>query len=282
MLVLGSLIGIIVVIVAFRFESRDTGLRNIAEIEAITQLPSLAIVPRTERSAKQNERHATPRRNFAVLSSPRSQFAESLRSLRTSLLLSSTGKPPKYILFTSSTASQGKTTIAGNMACALAQGDTRVLLIDGDLRRPSVHSRIGLSTVLAGTTPFEQSLQHVPEAPNLDILASGPVPPFPAELLSSEAMRRLLLQAGERYDFVVLDSPPILSVADGVILARSADAVLLVVRQGKSSTRAVRRARDLLLRAGIPVTGIVVNAVDHSSPEYQSDYSKSSTKTLEL
>jgi succinoglycan biosynthesis transport protein ExoP len=281
MLVIGGLIGI-VIIVAFLLESLGTGRRSIAEIEAVTQLPSLAIVPRTARSsAEQNERHTTAQRNIAVLTSPQSQFEESLRSLHTSLLLSATGKPPKYILFTSSTASEGKTTIASNMACVLAQGDTRVLLIDSDLRRPNVHpsfglsGRIGLSTVLTGGTTFEQSLQHPPEAPNLDILASGPVPPFPAELLSSEAMQRLLQQAAELYDYVVIDSPPILSVTDGVILARNADAVALVVRQGKSSKHVVRRARDLLIRAGAPITGIVLNAVDLNSPEYQGYYGQS-------
>jgi polysaccharide biosynthesis transport protein len=279
MLVIGSLIGIIVIIVAFLLKSLDIGLRSIAEIEAITQLPPLAIVPRIERSsADQNKRFTTVQRNIAVLASPKSQFAESLRPLRTSLLLSTTGKPPKYILFISSTPSEGKTTIASNVACMLSQGGTRVLLIDGDLRRPNLHprfglsGRIGLSTLLTGGSTFEQSLQHTPDAPNLDILASGPVPPFPAELLSSEAMQRLLLQAGDLYDYIVIDSPPILSVPDGVILARSADAVALVVRQGKSSKQVVRRARDLLLRAGAPITGIVLNAVDLNSPEYQRHY----------
>jgi polysaccharide biosynthesis transport protein len=276
MLVIGSLIGIIVIIVAFLLENRDTRLRSIAEIEAITLLPPLAIVPRIERSsADQNKRFTTAQRNLAVLTSPSSQFAKSLRSLRTSLLLSTTGKPPKYILFTSSTPSEGKTTIASNVACMLAQGDNRVLLIDGDLRRPNLHphfglsGRIGLSTLLTGGSAFEQSLQHTPDAPNLDILASGPVPAFPAELLSSEAMQRLLQKAGDLYDYIVIDSPPILSVPDGVILAHNADVVALVVRQGKSSEQVVRRARDLLLRAGAPITGIVLNAVDLNSPEYQ-------------
>jgi polysaccharide biosynthesis transport protein len=279
MLVVSLLIGIII---AFLLESLDTGLRSIAEIEAITQLPSLAIVPKTKRiGAEQSERFSTAQRNIAVLTSPKSQFAESLRSLRTSLLLSTTGRPPKFILFTSSTPSEGKTTIASNMACVLAQGDTHVLLIDGDLRRPNVHPRfglsgkIGLSTLLTGGTSFEESLQRIPEAPNLDIIASGPVPPFPAELLSSEAMQSLLRKCGDLYDYVVIDSPPILSVTDGVILARSADAVALVVRQGTSSKHVVRRARDLLIRAGAPITGIVLNAVDLNSPEYQGYYGQS-------
>jgi len=267
------------IILAFLLESLDTGLRSIAEIEAATQLPSLAIIPRTKRSAAdQNPSLSTAQKNILALTSPKSQFTEALRSLRTSLLLSTTGKPPKFILFTSSTPSEGKTTIATNMACVLAQGDTRVLLIDADLRRPNVHPRfglsgkVGLSTLLTGGSGFEETLQCVPEVPNLDILGSGPVPPFPAELLSSETMRALLQQAGKLYDYVVIDSPPILSVTDGVVLARYVDAVALVVRQGTSRKHVVRRARDVLVRAGAPITGIVLNAVDLNSPEYQGYY----------
>ncbi|HWZ52944.1 MAG TPA: polysaccharide biosynthesis tyrosine autokinase [Granulicella sp.] len=279
MLVVGLLIGIVI---SFLLESLDTGLRSISEIESISQLPSLAVVPKTKRtSAEQNPKFTTAQRNIAVLTSPKSQFAESLRSLRTSLLLSTTGRPPKFILFTSSTPSEGKTTIASNMACVLAQGDNRVLLIDADLRRPNVHPRfglsakIGLSTLLTGGTTFTQSVQQIPESPNLDILASGPVPPFPAELLSSEAMKALLAECAQLYDYVVIDSPPILSVTDGVILARQCDAVALVVRQGTASKHIVRRARDLLIRAGAPITGIVLNAVDLNSPEYQGYYGQS-------
>jgi capsular exopolysaccharide synthesis family protein len=272
------------IVLAFLLESLDTGLRSIIEIEAITQLPSLAIIPKTRRTdlrTDPNDGLSPSERNILVLTSPKSQFAESLRSLRTSLLLSSTGKPPQIILITSSTPAEGKTTVASNLACVLAQGDTRVLLIDGDLRRPNIHlrfglsGRFGLSTLLTGGTTFEQSLQHLPQAPALDIIASGPVPPFPAELLSSDAMRTLLAKCAELYDYIVLDSPPVISVTDGVILARNADAVVLVVRQGKSSKHVVRRARDLLLRAGASITGVALNSVDLSSPEYQGYYRQS-------
>jgi succinoglycan biosynthesis transport protein ExoP len=198
--------------------------------------------------------------------------------LRTSLLLSRTGHPPKYILLTSATPSEGKTTVATNLAGILAQRDTRVLLIDADLRRPNVHHRfglngkIGLTTVLTGSTPLEGAVQSVREIPNLFILPSGPVPPFPTEMLSSDAMLEILKRCGELYDYVVVDSPPILSVTDGVILARHADSVVLVVRHGKSSKHIVRRARDLILRSGSSITGIVLNAVDLSSPEYYGYY----------
>jgi polysaccharide biosynthesis transport protein len=275
--VIFSLLGGIVV--AFLMESLDTGMRSIAEIESITELPSLAIVPRGRRtSAEQASTLTTAQRNIGVLTQPKSQFTEAFRSLRTSLLLSTTGHPPKIIVLTSATPSEGKTTAASNLAAILAQRDTRVLLIDGDLRRPNIHHRfgmngkIGLTTVLTGATTLEETVQVVPEIPNLDILPSGPIPPFPAEMLSSDAMAALLKRCGDLYSYVVIDSPPILSVTDGVILSRQADAVVLVVRHGKSSKHVVRRARDLLLRSGAPITGIVLNAVDLNSPEYYGYY----------
>jgi len=267
------------IVVAFLMESLDTGLRSIAEIESITELPSLAIIPRARRtSADQAGTLTTAQRNIGILTQPKSQFAESFRSLRTSLLLSTAGHPPKFIVLTSATPSEGKTTAASNLAAILAQRDTRVLLIDGDLRRPNIHHRfglngkIGLTTVLTGATKLEETVQRVPEIPNLDILPSGPVPPFPTEMLSSGAMDAILRRCGEIYDYVVIDSPPILSVTDGVILGRQADAVVLVVRHGKSSKHVVRRARDILLRSGAGITGIVLNAVDLNSPEYYGYY----------
>ena len=240
------------VVLAFLLESLDTGLRTIAEIESITELPSLAIIPRARRSSADEAANlSTAQRNISVLTQPKSQFAEAFRSLRTSLLLSTAGHPPKFILFTSATPSEGKTTTASNLACILAQGDSRVLLIDADLRRPNIHHRfglngkVGLTTVLTGTTRLEDAVQRIPEVPNLDILPSGPVPPFPTEMLSSEVMNQLLARCGELYTHVIIDSPPILSVTDGVILARDVDAVVLVVRHGKSSKHVVCRARDL-------------------------------------
>lgn len=275
-LIFGLLGGIII---AFIMDSLDTGMRSVAEIESITELPSLAVIPKSRRvSSEQASMLTTSQKNINVLAESKSQFAEAFRSLRTSLLLSTTSHPPKYILLTSATPSEGKTTLSTNLACILAQGDVRVLLIDADLRRPSVHHRfgmsgkVGLTTVLTGATPLEKATQNVAEVPNLDVLPTGPMPPFPTEMLSSDAMDLLLKQCGEIYTHIIIDTPPILSVTDGVILARHADAVVLVVRHGKSSKHVVRRARDLLLRSGAPITGIVLNAVDLNAPEYYGYY----------
>ncbi len=275
-LVLGLIAG---VLLAFLLESLDTGLRSIAEIESVTELPSLAIVPRAKRATPdQLAAMSTVERNVNVLTQPKSQFTEAFRSLRTALMLSTVGHEPKLILFTSATPSEGKTTAASNLAVILAQRGTRVLLVDADLRRPNVHHRfglngkLGLSTVLSGQTNLEESVQSVKEVPGLDVLASGPVPPFPTEMLSSATMAELLQYASGIYTHIVLDSPPVLSVTDGVLLSRQVDAVVLVVRHGQSSKHVVRRARDLLVRSGAPLAGIVLNAVDLNAPEYYGYY----------
>lgn len=267
------------IVIAFLLESLDTGLRSIAEVEAITELPALAIIPRSRRPASEMPSGMSVAQvNLGVLTMPKSQFAEAFRSLRTSILLATVPHPPRFVLFTSATPSEGKTTCATNLACILAQRETKVLLIDADLRRPSIHHRfglngkIGLSTVLTGASSLEEAAQQVADVPNLDILPSGPVPPFPTEMLSSEGMQQLLEKAATKYTHIVIDSPPILSVTDGVILGRQADATVLIIRHGKTSKHVVRRARDLLIRSGIHVTGFVLNAVDINSPEYYGYY----------
>ena len=278
MLVINTVVlGILGIIVAFIVDSLDTGIQSVAELETLTGLPSLTLIPRSRRVVEPGGM-SLAQRNIGVLSGPKSQFAEAFRALRTSLLLSTPGGEPRTILLTSSTPSEGKTTAAANLATVLAQRDVRVLLVDADLRRPAVHHRfgingkIGLTSVLSGAVPFDQAVQHIPEIPNLDVLVSGPVPPFPAEMLGSASMVALLEEARSKYTHIVLDSPPLLSVADSIVLAQHADAVLLVVRYGKSSKSAVRRGRELLVRAGVRTVGIALNAVETNSPEYYAYY----------
>jgi capsular exopolysaccharide synthesis family protein len=280
MLIVNSVVMLVVgIVLAFIIDSLDTGLRTVAEIESVSNLPSLALIPRARRITTDSGGNASiTMRNLGILASPKSQFAEAFRALRTSLLLSIAGGEPRCILLSSATPAEGKTTVAINLACVLAQRNVRVLLIDADLRRPTVHHRfglngkVGLTSVLTGNLTLEDAVQRVPEMPMLDILVSGPVPPFPTEMLGSQTMHDLLVKCRGIYTHVVLDSPPLLSVTDSVVLAREADAVVMIVRHGKSSKHALRRGRDLLLRSGSRVTGIVLNAVDLSSPEYYAYY----------
>jgi capsular exopolysaccharide synthesis family protein len=207
-------------------------------------------------------------------SRPLSQMAESYRALRTSLLLTSVGAPPKTILITSALPREGKTTTSINTAIVLAQKGTRVLLIDADLRRPSIHKalgigpRVGLSNVLTGGATLTQATVRSSILPNLYILPAGTPPPNPAELLASARMFDLLDEVREQYDHIVVDTPPTLSVTDAVVLSTRADAVVLVIRSAQTTKPALRRARDILAQVNARVAGVLMNAVNLDSPDY--------------
>jgi capsular exopolysaccharide synthesis family protein len=207
-------------------------------------------------------------------SRPQSQMAESYRALRTSLLLTSLGAPPKVILVTSALPQEGKTTTSLNCGIVLAQKGSRVLLIDADLRRPSIHKalgmgpRTGLSNVLTGGATVQQATVRSTVLPTLFVLPAGTPPPNPAELLASANMGDILTQLREQYDHIVIDTPPALSVTDAVIMSTRADAVVLVIRSGQTTKQALRRARDILARVNAKVAGVLLNAADLTSPDY--------------
>jgi capsular exopolysaccharide synthesis family protein len=201
-------------------------------------------------------------------------MSESYRALRTSLLLSNLGSPPKVIMVTSALPQEGKSTTSTNTAIVLAQKGVRVLLIDADLRRPSIHKilgmgpRSGLSNVLTGSTTLEKTITQTSILPNLFILPAGTPPPNPAELLASSNMRDMLTELRDQFDHIVVDTPPSLSVTDAVVLSQRADAVVLVIRSGQTTKQSLRRARDLLAQVNAKVVGVLLNAVDLSSPDY--------------
>jgi succinoglycan biosynthesis transport protein ExoP len=205
---------------------------------------------------------------------PQSQMAESYRALRTSLLLSNLGAPPKVIMVTSARPQEGKTTTSINTAIVLAQKGVRVLLVDADLRRPSVHKtlgmgpRSGLSNVLTGSATLQQTITESTILPNLFILPAGMPPPNPAELLASSNMRDLIAELRGMYDHIVIDTPPTLSVTDAVVLSPRADASILVIRSGQTTKQALRRSRDILTQVNAHVAGVLLNAVDLTSPDY--------------
>ena len=273
---------------AFLIEGLDNTVRTTEQAQMISGLPSLGMIPFNSKSASEGP---NPKRlviaaskeavELVTLDRPQSQIAESYRALRTSLLLSNLGAPPKVIMVTSALPQEGKTTTSINCAVVLAQKGARVLLIDADLRRPSIHKKLGLdpdtglSNVLTGSAPLELAIAQKVirrQAPlpdlYLSVLASGTPPPNPAELLASADMRDLLVELRQQYDHIVIDTPPSLSVTDAVVLSPRADAVVLVIRSGQTTKQALRRSRDILIQVNAKVVGVLLNAVDLSSPDY--------------
>jgi exopolysaccharide transport family protein len=270
---------------AFLLDGMDNTVRTPEQAQAISALPSLGMIPlgsrsRTELGSRQKLALASSKEAVELVtqSRPRSQMAESYRALRTSLLLTFAGGPPKVILITSALPEEGKTTTSVNSAIVLAQKGTRVLLVDADLRRPSIHKtlgmgpRIGLSNLLTGNATLQQAIVPSSILPDLDILPAGTPPPNPAELLASSKMRNVLEELRQQYDHVVIDTPPTLSVTDAVVMSTSADAVVLVIRSGHTTKPALRRAREILTQVNARVCGVLVNAVDLNSPEYYYHY----------
>jgi len=266
---------------AFLLEGMDNTVRTPEQAQEISGLPSLGMIPlgsknNSEAGSKQGLIVASSKEAVELItqSRPQSQMAESYRALRTSLLLTSLGAPPKTILITSALPREGKSTTSINTAIVLAQKGVRVLLIDADLRRPSVHKtlglgpRIGLSNVLTGGASLQQATLRSPLLPNLYVLPAGTPPPNPAELMASSQMVEMLALLRDQYDHIVVDTPPTLSVTDAVVLSPRADAVVLVIRSSQTTKPALRRARDILAQVNARVAGVLLNAVNLYSPDY--------------
>jgi len=286
---------------ALVLEYLDDTIRTTEEVENYLQLPALAAIPTMDSMPKRklllvggtsNEDDSNSGQSPLLISADtRSSLAEAYRHLRTSILLSTAGRAPKSLLITSSLPSEGKTTTATNTAISLAQTGARVLIIDADMRRPRLHTVFnvdngaGLSSLLAS----ELSDQDISDAVKQDektklfLLTSGPIPPNPAELIGSSQMVALLSLLQSKFTHVVLDSPPIASFTDGVLIASMVDGVILVVHAGKSSRQVVRRSRQLLQEIGAKVFGVVLNNVNLNTKDnyyyYQSYYHRSNYNT---
>jgi capsular exopolysaccharide synthesis family protein len=279
---------------ALFLEYLDDTIRTTEEIETYLGLPALAAIPRIDSLPKRKlllvganedgETAANPTSELLIHNDSRSSLAEAYRQLRTSILLSTAGHAPKSLLITSSLPSEGKTTTAINTAISLAQTGAKVLIIDADMRRPRLHSIFnisnaqGLSTILSSDSQDESVLDVIEfdEESRLNLLPSGPVPPNPAELIGSEQMANLLKTLQNNFTHVVVDSPPIASFTDGVLVASMVDGVILVVNSGRSSRQVVRRSRQLLMDIGAKIFGVVLNNVNLRSQDnyyyYQSYY----------
>lgn len=204
---------------------------------------------------------------------PKSIVSEAYRSIRTNIEFAGAEKPIKCLLVTSAGPREGKTTTLINTAITIAQTGSRVLVLDTDLRRPTlnktfgVKSQIGMSTALLEFSGIDKMV--VPTlVPNLYIITSGPVPPNPAELLNSANMKLLLAEAKKKFDMVLLDSPPLLSVTDALVMARDVDGVILVIQGSRSIREAVARASDILREHKLRIIGVVLNDINLKRENY--------------
>lgn len=288
--------------VAFLQEHWDNTLKSSDDIERVLRVPALALIP--SRDSLNDTSTGVYGRTRQTLTLPdgkrislqrvsakawiridsngtqHSALSEAFRGLRTSVLLSAAGRPPRSLTFVSAEPGEGKTTIASNLSICLAQLGKRVLLIDGDMRRPCVHKLFdikdhpgGLVTYLTGEDEWRQLVRPTGMA-NLDCLVCGPVPPNPSELLSSDRMQALIREAMAEYQFVLVDAPPLLNVADGRILATMVEGAILVVKGGFTPRDLAQQAQLHIRDVGAHLIGVVLNDVDVRQNGYYKGYYK--------
>ena len=220
---------------------------------------------------------------FIVNKMPQSLSAESYRSIRTSIKYSSVDNPIKTIVITSSNSSEGKSTVAGNLAFSLSQNGSRTLLIDCDLRKPSVHKKFlipndkGLTDVLFDKKDLKDVIKKIEN--NLYVLPCGTIPPNPAEILGSKTMEEFLDELSINYDYIILDTPPVLAVTDAQLLAAKSDATVLVVKANKTKGKTVINSYKELEKVKANIIGTILNDVEMYSEKLYYDYSNKSKKS---
>ncbi len=278
---------------AYVADSFDRTVSDPLEVEEITGRPVIGVIPTFGKTGRTygpriayealrlNEKtseEAPASGSVWMLDHPQSAAAEAFRALRTSILLSRAGGGPKTVLVTSCSPGEGKTTVTTNLAVAFAQHNKRVIILDADMRRPrvkhdmSVPNEVGLSSVLSGSCKIDEAIHRGVYLSTLDVLPSGPHPPFPAEILGSQEFEALLEQLRSRYEVVLIDSPPALLVTDAVSISLKTDAVVWVAQSGAVTRPYLDRATRLIERNGIPVIGFVVNRLSKGIAGYGYEY----------
>jgi len=278
---MGCVLGLLL---AFILDSLDDTLRTTEDVETTSGLLSIGGIPHFQSlqkpaalidGAAEAVGRSPEQRRIISLSAPNSPAAEAYRALRSSILLSAIDNPLRLLVVTSAFMSEGKSTLSANLGVMLAQRGERVLIVDADLRRSTLHSLLGIPRPLQGLTNLlsrqtgdSAFLHPLAELPNLTYLPAGVVPPNPSELLASHRMAEMMRQWKQEYDRVLIDTAPILAVSDSLAPAARADAVLLVVRAGATRKKALVRAREMLRRANASVLGAVVNDIDLKNDSY--------------
>jgi capsular exopolysaccharide synthesis family protein len=271
-------------------EYLDNTVKTPDDVETLGRLPSLAVVPAFGDSSSLGRKVGLLKRlspngheklsGLIAQHSPKSQGSEAFRALRTTLLLSQPDRPPQVILVTSALPREGKTTAAANLAVTLAQLGDKTVLMDADLRKPGIGRMLnlasakfaGLSSYLAGVSSLDLVSVPHPTIPNLVAIPTGPLPPNPADLLSSHRLADAIAELRTKFKFVVIDSAPIMAATDAVILSVQVDGVLLVVRSGETPKAAFARTCELLVSVKSRLIGVVLNAVNANAPDYYYSY----------
>ena len=285
----GVVLGLILALFA---ETIDDTIRTSDDAESVTGLPALAVIPHFEPAQKkvvaaagtaaaeaERERMSRVSPDLISYTEPQSYVSEGFRTLRSSILLSAVDREPKLLLLTSSFATEGKSTCAANLAISFARRSARVLLVDTDLRKGTLHmkfrtsNRFGLSTLLVRENEGSAYEVPLPDLPNLTLVTRGPVTVTPGEALASRSMEELLQRWRSEYDHIILDTSPILAVADTLSLAPQVDASFILVRSGVTRKKALLRVREQMRRVNARVQGIIVNDVDLRLENYYT-YSK--------
>ncbi|MBP8019830.1 MAG: polysaccharide biosynthesis tyrosine autokinase [Agitococcus sp.] len=268
-LVLSIILG---AVLAFLLDYLDSTFKGAEDVEDKLGLSMLGMVPLVKTKKKDDS-------PIYFLDSNQNGYAEAMRTVRTSVVLSGIDKPHKVIMLTSSVPSEGKSTSAINLAVALGQME-KVLLIDGDMRKPTIAKVLnlppnspGLSNVVAATSTLEDCILHMDEA-NIDVLTAGLIPPNPLELLSSQKFADLVRNLSETYDRIIIDSPPTLLVSDSLIMSKIAQAVLYVIRSDTTAHNTARTGVNRLLAAKAPLIGVILNKVNmKKASRYYGTYS---------
>ena len=218
-------------------------------------------------------------KNLISLKNPKSRSAEAFRTLRTNIQFSSLDTELKSIVVTSSGSGEGKSTVMANLAITMAESGKRVILIDCDLRKPSIHKKMGVTNSVGLTNVLVQNIKKEDcmaesTVKNLFILTSGPIPPNPAELLGTKKMRDFIEDLKNEFDMVLIDAPPVLAVTDAQILSTIADGVIFVASYGEAQKNAMVDAKELIDKVGGKVIGIVFNKVPEAVSGYYGKYYK--------
>jgi capsular exopolysaccharide synthesis family protein len=258
---------------AYILEYLDDTVKTREDFDRLVRLPFLGYVPHIHEAEDGDRDRVVAQRRTG------SPEVEAFRAIRTGVQFARSDKEVRTLLISSAGPHEGKTTVCANLAASFATGATRTLLVDADLRRARAHralgvdNSVGLTNVLVGGMSLESAIQKS-SVPGLDVLASGPIPPNPAEILGSGKMKELLVEAAKLYEYVIVDSPPVVAVTDPALLAKHVDAVFLVISVGKTSVRLVNRAREAFAAVGSVIHGAVLNNADEQASIYYYGYYK--------